>query len=78
MRTIAMFLYPYLATKLNLNSEEFGIIAGTSVHSVPQAIATGLIFSEQAGDRATIIKLVRVLLLCPMIVFYLLSQKIKA
>jgi len=44
---------------------EFGVWAGTSVHATPQVIATGFAYGPTAGDVATIVKLVRVLLLAP-------------
>jgi len=73
--TIAMFLYPYLGEILGMTSKEFGLLAGSTVQSVPQTIGTGMIFSEEAGDKATITKLVRILMLCPMIVIYLVYSK---
>lgn len=65
--SVALFLYPLLAKLLELNNQEFGVIAGTSIHSVPQSIAAGMIFSQASGETATIIKLSRILLLLPMI-----------
>ena len=65
--SVALFLYPLLAKLLELNNHEFGVIAGTTIHSVPQSIAAGMIFSQASGESATIVKLSRILLLLPMI-----------
>ena len=69
--TIAMFFYPVLGKVLLLSDNQFAIVAGSTVQSVPQSIATGMIFSNESGDRATIIKLIRVLLLSPILVVFL-------
>ena len=70
--TIAMFFYPVLGKILLLSDDQFALLAGSAVQSVPQSIATGMIFSNEAGDKATIIKLIRVLLLSPIVVVFLL------
>ena len=66
--SIAIFLYPFIGRKLGMTSEEFGLLAGVSVHSVPQTISTAIVFSKDAGDIAIIIKLIRVLMLLPIII----------
>lgn len=65
---IAVFTLPLLGTALGLSQLEFGVWAGTSVHQTPQVIATGFAYGPQAGEIATIVKLVRVLLLAPIAV----------
>lgn len=65
---VAVFALPLLGAALGLSSLEFGVWAGTSVHATPQVIATGFAYSPAAGDVATIVKLVRVLLLAPVAV----------
>ena len=37
----------------------FGVFAGTAIHSTPQVVGAGFIFSDLAGKTATAIKLVR-------------------
>jgi uncharacterized membrane protein YadS len=51
-----------------MNQLEFGVWAGTSVHATPQVVATGFAYGQEAGDIATIVKLVRVLLLAPVVI----------
>ncbi|HWO17866.1 MAG TPA: putative sulfate exporter family transporter [Kofleriaceae bacterium] len=65
---VAVFVLPLLGTALGMSQLEFGVWAGTSVHQTPQVIATGFAYGPAAGDTATIVKLVRVLLLAPVAV----------
>jgi uncharacterized integral membrane protein (TIGR00698 family) len=65
---IALFVLPLLGTALGMSQLEFGVWAGTSVHQTPQVIATGFAYGAESGQIATIVKLVRVLLLAPVAV----------
>ncbi len=65
---VAVFVLPLLGTAFDMTQLEFGVWAGTSVHATPQVVATGFAYGSQAGDIATIVKLVRVLLLAPVVV----------
>jgi uncharacterized integral membrane protein (TIGR00698 family) len=69
--TISMFLYPVLqrAGMLGLSNAQFGIFAGASVHEVAQALVTGSSISQQIGQTAVVVKMVRVLLLIPVLLF---------
>lgn len=65
---VAVFVLPLLGGVLGMSQHEFGVWAGTSVHATPQVVATGFAYGPQAGDIATIVKLVRVLLLAPVVI----------
>ncbi len=65
---VSVFLFPALGSALGMNQVEFGVWAGTSIHATPQVVAAGYAFGPQAGDIATIVKLVRVLLLAPVVI----------
>ena len=65
---VAIFVLPLLGAALGLTQDEFGMWAGTSVHQTAQVIATGFAYGQEAGEVATIVKLVRVLLLAPIAV----------
>ena len=56
---IAIILYPKLAQLLGVSDFNFGVFAGTAIHSTPQVVGAGFIFSDLAGKTATAIKLVR-------------------
>jgi len=65
---LAVFVLPLLGGALGLDQNEFGVWAGTSIHAVPQVVAAGFSYGPTAGDVATIVKLVRVLLLAPLVI----------
>jgi len=65
---VAVFVLPLLGHVFDMSQLEFGVWAGTSVHQTPQVVATGFAYGAQAGDIATIVKLVRVLLLAPVVI----------
>jgi len=71
---ISMFLYPALQDWgiLGLTDYQFGVFAGASVHEVAQALVAGTSVSEEAGNIAVIVKMIRVLLLVP--VLFVLAQ----
>lgn len=51
-----------------LHPEAFGVLAGASLHSVPQAVGAGFAGGgEAAGTLATVVKLTRVALLGPLV-----------
>jgi hypothetical protein len=63
--TIAMVLYPALLAHLHLDPLQTGRFLGGSIHDVAQVVAAGYASSPQAGDSATIVKLMRVAMLLP-------------
>ncbi|MGC8868352.1 MAG: YeiH family protein [Sulfurihydrogenibium sp.] len=70
--TIAMFLYPavYKAGLLpGLDDTTYGIYTGATVHEVAQVVAAGFAVSDEAGNTATIVKLTRVMMLAPLLLF---------
>jgi uncharacterized integral membrane protein (TIGR00698 family) len=65
--TIAMVLYPALVSHLHLDPLQTGRFLGGSIHDVAQVVAAGYASSPQAGDVATIVKLMRVTMLLPVV-----------
>ncbi len=65
---IAIFLYPFIGHLTGLSQNGFGIWAGTAIQAVPQVVAAGFTFGVVAGQVATIVKMVRILLLAPMVI----------
>jgi len=66
--TISMFLYPLLYPHTGFTERQFGIYTGATVHEVAQALAAGRAVSQAASDTAVITKMLRVLLLAPVLV----------
>lgn len=65
---VSVFIFPLLGAAFGMTQLEFGVWAGTAIHSTPQVVATGFTYGNEAGDIATIVKLVRVLLLAPVVI----------
>jgi uncharacterized integral membrane protein (TIGR00698 family) len=62
---ILMFLLPLGGGLARLTQQQFGVWAGTSIHAVPQVVAAGFTYGDEAGALATLVKLARVALLAP-------------
>lgn len=67
LSTIAMVAYPILATALGLDQERAGIFLGATIHDVAQVVGAGYSLSNEAGDAATLTKLLRVAMLVPVV-----------
>lgn len=68
--TIAMFLYPmaYRAGFLGLNEVQMGIFSGSTLHEVAHAVGAGNAMGEQIAGIAIIVKMIRVMLLVPVLI----------
>lgn len=66
---LIMLVLPVIGGWTGMTSVQFGVWAGTTVHAVPQAVTAGFAFGAQSGAIATLVKLVRVTLLAPFILF---------
>lgn len=69
LSTIAMILYPILVRWLELDELQGGVFLGGTIHDVAQVVGAGFSISEQTGDTATLVKLIRVSLLAPIVLF---------
>lgn len=67
MGLIAMFAIAPLAHALGLTEQASGVLAGTTIHAIPQAIASGDAMGDTAATFATLFKLVRVSMLAPVV-----------
>lgn len=63
---IAIIFYPKIAQILGISDINFGVFAGTAIHSTPQVVGAGFIFSDLAGKTATAVKLVRNCFMVPL------------
>lgn len=66
--TIAMFIFPPIVSTIDYDSQQAGIAIGSTVHEVAQAVAASSNVSEAATGTAVIVKLVRVMLLIPVLI----------
>ena len=67
--TLSVFVIPVLATLFSLSDATAGAWIGAAVHDVGQVIATASVMSPEALDSAVIVKLTRVVMLIPLILF---------
>jgi uncharacterized integral membrane protein (TIGR00698 family) len=71
---VVVLTLPLLIPLLNLSQYQYGVLAGLSVYAVPQVLAATLPVSPLSGQVGTLVKLTRVLLLGPLVVFFSLRQ----
>lgn len=75
--TLGMILLPAVLEPLQLSIRELGLIIGGSLHSVGNVVGAGYSMGKEVGEAAITIKLARVALLLPALLFfnYLLNRK---
>ena len=73
LSTIAMVLYPLIGHLLHFTHAQSGVFPGGTIHDVAQVVGAGYSVSQETGDVATIIKLLRVALLVPAVIIISLS-----
>jgi uncharacterized integral membrane protein (TIGR00698 family) len=78
LSTLAMVAYPMLARALGLDDRLAGIFLGATIHDVAQVVGAGYSLSNEAGDAATLVKLLRVAMLLPVIVFAVLLTRARS
>lgn len=66
---------PLLIGPLSLSHYQYGVLAGMTVYAVPQVIAATFPVSALAGEVGTLVKLVRVLMLGPVVLFFTLRTR---
>ena len=67
LSTIAMILFPVIAEILGFSGQAAGIFIGATIHDVAQVVGAGFSISDETGEVATAIKLMRVAMLAPVI-----------
>lgn len=68
LSTVAMILYPVLATFLELGARDTSVFIGVSIHDVAQVVGAGFSVSPEVGETATLVKLMRVAMLAPVLI----------
>jgi uncharacterized integral membrane protein (TIGR00698 family) len=69
LSTLAMIAYPMLVHAFGLDPQDAGVFLGGTIHDVAQVVGAGYAMSTETGDAATLVKLLRVAMLLPVIVF---------
>ena len=66
---------PFLAHPLALSDYQYGVMAGLTVYAVPQVLAAAFPVSALSGQVGTLVKLMRVLMLGPVVLFFALRNR---
>jgi len=75
LSTLAMIIYPFFLTLMELSPEQSGIFLGGTIHDVAQVVAAGMMLGPQTGDTATVVKLFRVMLLMPIVLIIVMLYR---
>ncbi|MCL6283251.1 YeiH family protein [Ruegeria sp. 2012CJ41-6] len=67
LSTVAMIVYPILTQTFAFNHEYSGVFLGGTIHDVAQVVGAGFSVSDQTGEVATLVKLIRVAMLAPVV-----------
>lgn len=73
LSTLAMIVYPMLSGLMAMNDAEAGIFIGATIHDVAQVVGAGYSISTEAGDLAALTKLMRVAMLLPVVLVFVLA-----
>ena len=63
LSTIAMIAYPMITTVTGLDPLASGVFLGGTIHDVAQVVGAGFSISDEVGETATLVKLMRVTML---------------
>ncbi len=66
---------PHLMGPLGFTEYQYGVLAGLTVYAVPQVLAAAFPVGTLAGQVGTLVKLVRVLMLGPVVIFFTISNR---
>ena len=72
LSTLAMIAYPIVVQGLDLDHRATGVFLGGTIHDVAQVVGAGFSVSEETGDTATLVKLIRVTMLAPVVLLFAL------
>lgn len=70
LSTVAMVLYPMLTSFIGADERTAGVFLGGTIHDVAQVVGAGFSIGQEAGDTATLVKLIRVSMLAPVVLAF--------
>ena len=71
---VAAFLFPVLGRAMGMSDTMFGMWAGAAINDTSSVVAAGYVYSEAAGDTATIVKLTRTIMIIPAVLIIALTR----
>lgn len=75
LSTVAMITYPLVVAAFGMDDRAAGIFIGATIHDVAQVVGAGFSISPEAGEAATLVKLMRVTLLAPVVLVFSLALR---
>lgn len=75
LSTVAMIAYPILTEFFEFSDEVSGVFLGGTIHDVAQVVGAGFSVSEETGEVATLVKLIRVAMLAPVVLVISLAVR---
>lgn len=70
LSTIAMVVYPMISNAFGFSSRDAGLFLGGTIHDVAQVVGAGFSIDTEAGETATLVKLIRVSMLAPVVLCF--------
>lgn len=70
LSTVAMVLYPMLSGLFDFTARDSGVFLGGTIHDVAQVVGAGFSIGPEAGETATLVKLIRVSMLAPVVLCF--------
>ena len=70
LSTIAMIAYPIITQALDLDDLATGVFLGGTIHDVAQVVGAGFSVSNETGETATLVNLIRVTMLAPVVLVF--------
>lgn len=67
LSTLAMVVYPFGLQLLHMSSGQGAVFLGGTIHDVAQVVAAGMMLGPDGGEKAALVKLLRVLMLLPVV-----------
>jgi len=71
---IAAFLFPVLGRALGMSDLAFGMWAGAAINDTSSVVAAAFVYSDAAGDIATVVKLTRTIFIIPLVLLIALLR----
>lgn len=72
---VVVVALPLLRLPLGFDNYQYGVLAGLTVYAVPQVLAAAFPVSVVSGQVGTLVKLVRVLMLGPVVTFFAVRHR---
>ena len=77
LSTVAMVAYPIISQLLALDHRASGVFLGGTIHDVAQVVGAGFSVSNETGEVATLVKLIRVTMLAPVVLVFALVIRLR-